>query len=130
VFEQGGPSGNILVIELSSSLDEEDFFANTSRDVEFARWMFGDLNRDLLGLPGDSKVIILSDSDEEEEACEETVFHADATSFAIMKSSTLSPPVADADEDPGKMQDDNSDDLAPGQVTDKSSGDGDEAGSP
>jgi hypothetical protein len=92
--------------------------------------MFGDLNRDLLGLPGDNKVIILSDSDEEEEACEETVFHVDATSFAIMKSSTLSPPVADADEDPGKMQDDNSDDLAPGQVTDKSSGDGDKAGSP
>jgi hypothetical protein len=28
---------------------------------------FGDLNRDVLGSPGDVKIIILSDSDEEEE---------------------------------------------------------------
>jgi hypothetical protein len=29
--------------------------------------LFGDLNRDFLGLLGDGKIIILSDSDEEEE---------------------------------------------------------------
>jgi hypothetical protein len=36
--------------------------------VEFARWLFGDLNRDVLGPPGDGKVIILSGSNKEEEA--------------------------------------------------------------
>jgi hypothetical protein len=30
VFEQGGPSGNIPVIDLSSSSNEEDFFVDTS----------------------------------------------------------------------------------------------------
>jgi hypothetical protein len=30
MFDQGGPSGTILVIELSSSLDEEDFFTDAS----------------------------------------------------------------------------------------------------
>jgi hypothetical protein len=33
VFEQGGPSGNIPVIELSSSSDDEGFFADVSRDT-------------------------------------------------------------------------------------------------
>jgi hypothetical protein len=106
MFKQGGPSENIPVIELSSSSDEEDFFADTARDAEFTRWMFGDLNRDLLGPLGDDKVIILSDSDEEGEAREETTTDAKATPSAAVKSS--------ADEDPWKMQDDNNDDLAPG----------------
>jgi hypothetical protein len=47
-----------------------------------------------------------------------------------VKSLTPAPSCADADEDPGKMQDDNSDNLAPDQDTGKSSGGGDEAGSP
>jgi hypothetical protein len=119
VFEQGGPSGNIVVIDLSSSSDEEDFFADTSRDVEFARRLFGDLNCDLLRPPGDGKVIVLSNSDEEEEAHEETTTDADATSSTIVKSSTLVASTANADEDRGKMQDNNSDDLAPGQDTGK-----------
>jgi hypothetical protein len=76
------------MIDLSSSLDKEDFFADTSWDAEFTRRLFGDLNCDILGPPGDSKVIILSDSDEEEEACEETDADADAKPFAAWKSST------------------------------------------
>jgi hypothetical protein len=36
-------------------------------DEEFARRLFGDINRNVLGLPNDGKVIILSDSNEEEE---------------------------------------------------------------
>jgi hypothetical protein len=56
------------VIDLSISSGEENFIADTSRDVEFARKLFGDLNRDILGPPGDGKVIILDDSDEEKEA--------------------------------------------------------------
>jgi hypothetical protein len=130
VFAQGGPSRNILVIELSSCSNEEDFFTDTSRDVEFARRLFGDLNRDLLGPPGDGKVIVLNDSDEEEEVREDTATDTDVAPSAIVKSSTPAAFAADADEDPGKMQDDNSDDLAPGQDMGRSSGDGDEAGSP
>jgi hypothetical protein len=56
------------VIDLSLSSGEENFIADTSRDVEFTRKLFGDLNRDILGPPGDGKVIILDDSDEEKEA--------------------------------------------------------------
>jgi hypothetical protein len=59
---------NIIVIELSSSSDEEDFFTDTAPDAEFARRLFGNLNRDLLRPPNDDKVIVLSDFDEEEEA--------------------------------------------------------------
>jgi hypothetical protein len=129
MFEQGGPSRNILVIDLSSSLDEGDFIADTSRDAEFARRLYGDLNRDVLGPPGDNKVIILSDSNEEEEAHEETPADADATPSTVEKSLT---PVASAIvyEDPGKIQDDNSDDLAPERDVGKGSGGRDEAGSP
>jgi hypothetical protein len=39
------------VIDLSSSSDEEDFFADTSCDEDFTRWLFGDLNLDILGHP-------------------------------------------------------------------------------
>jgi hypothetical protein len=75
-------------------------------------------------------VIILSDSDEEEEVREETAANTEAASCAAVKSSTPAPSTVDADEGLGKMQDDNSDDLASGQDTSKSSGGGDEAGSP
>jgi hypothetical protein len=98
--------------------------------VEFAQRLFGKLNRDFLGLPSDGKVTILSDSDKEEDVCEETVANAEAACSAVVKSSTLAPSAADADEDPGKMQADNSVDLAPGQDTDKSNGGGDKVGSP
>jgi hypothetical protein len=59
------------MIDLSLSSDEENFTGDTSRDAEFARKLFGDLNCDILGPPGDGKVIILDDSDEEKEAPEE-----------------------------------------------------------
>jgi hypothetical protein len=122
VFEQGGPSGNIPVIELSSSSSEEDFFTDTTRDAKFTRWMFGDLNCDLLRPPSDGKVIVLSDSDEEEEADEETTTDVEAAPSAAVKSSTPASSATDADEDTVKMQDDNNDDLAPGQDIGRSSG--------
>jgi hypothetical protein len=130
VFEQGGPSRNIPVIELSSSSDEEGFFADIARDAEFTKQLFGDLNCDLLGPPDDGEVIIISDSDEEEEAREDTATDVEATPSAAVKSLTLASSAADVDEDKRKMQDDNSDDLAPGQDTGKSSGGGDEADAP
>jgi hypothetical protein len=128
MFEQAGPSKQVPVVDLSLSLDEEDFMADTSRDEDFTRWLFGELNRDVLRPPGDGKVIVLSDSDEEEEVHEETV--TDVTPSANMKSSTSTTSATDAAEDSRKMQDDNSDDLAPDENTGKSSSDGDKAGSP
>jgi hypothetical protein len=119
VFEQGGPSGKAPVIDLSSSSDEEDSFANTSRDFEFAHRLYGELNRDLLGPPGDGKIIIHNNSDKEkEEAREEKSTGAeDATASAAVnpistasaddtvtlaeKSSTPSASPANVDDDPG-----------------------------
>jgi hypothetical protein len=65
VFEQGGPSKDIIVIDLSSSLDEEDFVTDVAGDFEFAQQIFGKLNRDVLGPHGDGKVIVLDDFEEE-----------------------------------------------------------------
>jgi hypothetical protein len=62
----GGPSGKASVIDLSSSSDEEDLIAATSHDFELAQWLFGELNRAVLGPPGDGKIIVLCDSNEEE----------------------------------------------------------------
>jgi hypothetical protein len=56
------------MIDLSSSLDEEDLIAATSHDFEFAQRLFGELNRAVLGPPGDGKVIVFDDSNEEKEA--------------------------------------------------------------
>jgi hypothetical protein len=55
------------VVDLSSSSDDGDLITDVSRDEEFTTRLFGDLNRDVLGSPDDVKIIILSDSDEEEE---------------------------------------------------------------
>jgi hypothetical protein len=116
------------MIELSSSSHEEDFFANVSRDAEFAKRLFGELNHDLLGPPDNDKVIVLSNSNEEEEVHEETAADADGASSTATKSSTLA--TLTTDKDPGKMQDDNSDDLTLSQGTSKSSGGEDEASFP
>jgi hypothetical protein len=69
MFEQGGPSGKALVVDMSSSSDEEDLIPDTSHDFEFAQRLYDELNRDLLGLPGYGKIIILSDSDEKKRRC-------------------------------------------------------------
>jgi hypothetical protein len=65
VFQQGGPFEKVPVVNLFSSSDEEGLISDTSRDEEFARKIFGDLNRDVLGPPGDGNIIILSGSNEE-----------------------------------------------------------------
>jgi hypothetical protein len=59
VFEQGGASGATPVSGPSLLV------VDTSRDEEFTRKLFGDLNRDILGPPGDGKIIIIDDSDDE-----------------------------------------------------------------
>jgi hypothetical protein len=111
------------VVNLSSSSDEGDLIADVSRDEEFTRRLFSDLNCDFLGLSGDSKIIILSDSDEEEEeVCEEKVTDVKAAP----SSATRSPaPTASADDTDGT---DNGD--TPNRVICGSSSDGDETGLP
>jgi hypothetical protein len=51
---------------------------DTSRDEEFTRKLFGDLNRDILGPSGDDKIIIIDDSDDDE-AQEEGTTDVDPT---------------------------------------------------
>jgi hypothetical protein len=65
VFEQGNTTRKILMLETSS------FIVDTSHDEKIARKLFDDLNRDILGPPGDGKIIIINDSDDDNEAQEE-----------------------------------------------------------
>jgi hypothetical protein len=73
------------MVYLSSSSDEEGFIPDTSRVEEFARRLFDDLNYDMLGLPGDGMVIVLSDSDELL-VCEETAADANVVPSVVVKS--------------------------------------------
>jgi hypothetical protein len=127
VFEHGGSSEKASVIVLSLFSDEENFIANTSRDAEFTKKLFGDLNRDILGPPDDGKVIILDDSNEEKETPDEKTVgtELEATCVAVNPTSTASVVANDA---PVGAKDDNSDDQGPNQEAsgsnDNGSGDG------
>jgi hypothetical protein len=68
VFEQGGASGVV----------------DTSRDEESTRKLFGDLNRGILGPPGDGKIIIIDDSDNDDEAQEEGTVGVDPTTVPAL----------------------------------------------
>jgi hypothetical protein len=105
------------MVDLASSSGEEDFFADTSWDEELTRKLFGDLNRDILGSPGDGKIIVLSDSNDEDEAHEDAAVNTEAVPPSAVNSSVTLTSVADADKTPDGVQDDSSDG-------------GDEAGSP
>jgi hypothetical protein len=101
VFEQGGSSGKVAVVDLSSFSDEQGLIPDTSRNEEFAKRLFNDLNRDILGSPDDGKVIILSNSDEKEEE----IHKEDATGAEVAPSSVVGIPAsiastADTDEAP------------------------------
>jgi hypothetical protein len=97
VFEQGG-SKKTLVIDLSSSSDEDDLIATTSHDFEFAQRLYGELNRAVLRPPDDGKIIVLSDSNKEDVREEKTTSTEDvATSIAVNLASTTS---TDADDAP------------------------------
>jgi hypothetical protein len=62
VFEQGSASWTTPVSDPSSLV------VDTFHDEKFARKLFGDLKRDILGPPGDDKIIIIDDSNEDDEA--------------------------------------------------------------
>jgi hypothetical protein len=148
VIEQGGPSGKALVIDLSSSSDEQYSFADTSHDFEFAQRLYDKLNRDFLGSPSDGNIIILSDSNEEKEEVRKKKFvdaKDAATSAAVNpvsiasvddvgtpaeKSLTPTASPTDANEVPGAVLNDSSDSLASGRKMGKGSGGRDEAGAP
>jgi hypothetical protein len=101
-YEHDDPSKGFSVEDISSG--EDDALPDTSRDEEIARKLFGDLNHELVGLPGDGNVIILSNSDEEGE-----VHEGDATDAEAMPSSAINSPaltvsaVDDADAPKGVL---------------------------
>jgi hypothetical protein len=148
VLEQGGPCRTAPLVDLSSPHDEEEPIHGTARDFEFTQCLFNELNRDLLGPPGDGKVIILSQFDEEEEEVheEKSTGAEDATTSVAVnpvsntsvddigtpteKSSTPAASPADANNDSGVEPNDNSDGLAPGPKVVEGTDGGDEVGAP
>jgi hypothetical protein len=97
VLEQGGSSRKTPVVDLSSSSDEENIIADVSRDDVFVRRLCCDLNCDVLGPSGDDKIIILSDSDEEEEVHEEKVIDTEAAPSFVVRSPASTASANDAD---------------------------------
>jgi hypothetical protein len=111
------------VVDLSSSYDERDLITDVSQDEEFTRIIFGDLNNNFLGLPGDGKIIILSDSDEEEEEVhKEKAANAEVVPSSVTRS--LAPTTSTTDADGADKGD------TPDRVICSSSSGGDEAGLP
>jgi hypothetical protein len=109
MFKRGGGGfEKALVIDLSSSSDEEDLIAATSRDFEFTQRLFGELNRAVLGPPDDGKIIIFSDSDEEEVCEEKTTSTEGATASAVVNPASNAS--VDVDDAPAGAKNDNSDD--------------------
>jgi hypothetical protein len=118
------------VVDLSSSSDEEDLIPDTSRDFEFTQRLFDELNRALLRSPGDDKVIILNDSDDEKEEMREeksTSAKDGVASAAVNPASTASANDADA---PAGIKNDNSDDQGPNQEAGGEDGGRDDVGEP
>jgi hypothetical protein len=113
VFEQGNASGKTPILGPSS------FIVDTSRDEEIVRKLFGDLNRDILGLAGDGKIIVLDDSDDDDEAQEEKTVDIE---------STVAP--AFTDDAPTEARIDNSDDQMPDQEADGDDNNGCSTGNP
>jgi hypothetical protein len=104
-------------VDLALSPSEEDSIADTSRDEEFARKLYGDLNRDILGPLGDGKIIVISDSDDEDKTHEDAAVNAEAAPPSGANSVDSPTSTSDVDETPDGVSDDNADG-------------GDEAGSP
>jgi hypothetical protein len=115
MFEQGGSSGKTLMIDLSLSSDEENLIADTSRDTEFVKKLFGNLNRDILGPSGDGMVINLNDFDEEKEASDEKTVGTELTTTSAFNPVSTASTIADDAPVGGGAKNDNSDDQVPNQ---------------
>jgi hypothetical protein len=96
-------------VDQASSSGEEDSIADTSRDEELARKLFGDLNRDILRPPGDDKIIILSDSDDEDETHEDATINAEVAPPSAANSADSPTSAPDVDDTPDGVPDDNAD---------------------
>jgi hypothetical protein len=101
------PSERFPVVDLSS--EEEEAAMDTSRDEEISRKLFGDLNHGLLGPPGDGSVIVINDSEEEEEVCKDDRTDAGVTPFCPRNSLAPSASAAANIDAPVEVQDDSSD---------------------
>jgi hypothetical protein len=104
-------------VDLASSSGEEDSVADTSRDEELTRKLFGDLNRDILEPLGDDKIVVLSDSNDEDGTHKDAAVNAEAAPPSAANSADSPTSAPDADDTPDGVPDDNADG-------------GDEAGSP
>jgi hypothetical protein len=109
------------VVDISS--DEEYLIPDTSWDEKFTKKLFSDLNRELLGPVDDGKVIILNDSDEEEEDVADT----EATPSSTAKSLAPTVSTIDVDDVLEGVQDSSNDDRTPDRAQGSSSSGGDEA---
>jgi hypothetical protein len=113
VFEQGNTS------EKTPMIDPSSFIIDTSRDEELTIKLFGDLNRDILGPPGDGKIIVLDDFDNDDEAQEEKTAGIESTTAP-----------ASADDAPAGAKIGNSDDQGPDQEADGGDDSGRSVGDP
>jgi hypothetical protein len=123
VFEQGNASRKTPMINHSS------FIVDTSHDVELARKLFGDLNCDIIRPPGDDKIIVLDDSDNDAEAQEEKTVGMESTIAPASTDLALSAPTS-VDDAPAGSKIDNSDDQGPDQKADGGDGGRRSAGEP
>jgi hypothetical protein len=101
------PSEGFPMVDLASS-SKEVVFPDTSWDEEIAQKLFGDLNRGLLGPPGDNHVILLSKSKEEEEMREDDHTNAEVVLSSIGNSPASTAFTANDDDAPEEVQDDSS----------------------
>jgi hypothetical protein len=123
VFEQGNASRKTPMI------DPFSFVIDTSRDMKLARKIFGDLNRDILGPPGDGKIIVLDDSNDDTEAQEEKTASIESIAAPASADLALSAPTS-ADDAPARIKIGNSDDQGPDQEADGDEGGGRNADEP
>jgi hypothetical protein len=117
VFEQGNAS------EKTPLIDNFSFIVDTSLDAELTRKLFGDLNRDILRPPGDGKIIVLDDSDDDVEAQEEKIVGLESLAAPASVDPTSSAPTS-VDDAPARAKIDNSDDQGPDQEADGGDGGG------
>jgi hypothetical protein len=113
VFEQGNASGK------TAMLDPSSFIVDTSHDEELARKLFDNLNRDILGPLGGGKIIVLNDSDNDDEAQDETTVDIEYTTAPTS-----------VDDAPAEVRIDNSDDQGPNQEANGSDNSGRSIGDP
>jgi hydrogenase maturation factor len=117
-------------VDLSLSSDKKGLIPDTLRDAEFTRKLFSDLNCDVLGTPSEGKILILNDSDEEEDVREEITADADGAPSSVVGIPTSTASTTDTEEALKGVQDDNTDDQAPDQEAYGGNNGRDEASSP